>query len=60
MKELLAPVGNKEAFYAAIANGCDAVYLGLDKHNAKSIYSFKFSKVKFAAYALALCLSKPK
>ena len=32
MNELLAPVGSKEAFYAAIANGADAVYLGLSKH----------------------------
>lgn len=36
MSELLAPVGNKEAFYAAIANGCDAIYLGLNKHNARA------------------------
>lgn len=36
MSELLAPVGSKEAFYAAIANGCDAIYLGLDKHNARA------------------------
>ena len=25
--EILAPVGNMEAFYAAIEAGCDAVYL---------------------------------
>lgn len=36
MSELLAPVGNKEAFYAAIANGCNAIYLGLNKHNARA------------------------
>ena len=36
MSELLSTVGNKEAFYAAIANGCDAVYLGLNKHNARA------------------------
>ena len=36
MSELLAPVGSKEAFYAAITNGCDAIYLGLDKHNARA------------------------
>ena len=36
MNELLAPVGSKEAFYAAIANGADAVYLGLSKHNARA------------------------
>lgn len=42
MSELLAPVGNKEAFYAAIANGCDAIYLGLNKHNARA-YADNFS-----------------
>ena len=36
MSELLSPVGNKEAFYASIANGCDAIYLGLNKHNARA------------------------
>lgn len=42
MNELLAPVGNKEAFYAAIANGANAVYLGLNKHNARA-YADNFS-----------------
>ncbi|MDD3050131.1 MAG: U32 family peptidase [Candidatus Cloacimonetes bacterium] len=33
--ELLLPVGNIEAFYAAIAGGADAVYLGLSSFNAR-------------------------
>ena len=30
--ELLAPAGSLESLYAAVNSGCDAVYLGLDKH----------------------------
>lgn len=33
--ELLSPVGNKEQLYAAIANGADGVYLGLQAFNAR-------------------------
>lgn len=33
--ELLLPVGNVEAFYAAVEAGSDAVYLGLKKFNAR-------------------------
>ncbi|MCL2521575.1 MAG: DUF3656 domain-containing protein [Erysipelotrichales bacterium] len=33
--EILAPAGNKEAFYAAIAAGADAIYLGGPKFNAR-------------------------
>ncbi len=33
--ELLVPVGNIEAFYAAIEGGADAVYLGLKDFNAR-------------------------
>lgn len=33
--ELLAPAGNEEAFYAAINNGADAIYLGLNDFNAR-------------------------
>lgn len=33
--EILAPAGSKEALYAAIGSGADAVYLGLDKFNAR-------------------------
>ena len=34
--ELLAPAGNKEAFYGAIHAGADAVYLGGDKFGARA------------------------
>lgn len=34
--ELLAPVGNINALYAAIKGGADAVYLGLDCFNARA------------------------
>lgn len=33
--ELLAPAGNRECLLAAVANGADAVYLGLDRFNAR-------------------------
>ncbi len=33
--ELLAPAGGPESFRAAVANGADAVYLGVDKLNAR-------------------------
>lgn len=36
MNELLSPAGSIETFYAAIANGCDAIYLGLDKFSARA------------------------
>ena len=36
ISELLSPAGTKEAFYAAISNGADAIYLGLDKFNARA------------------------
>ncbi|MCQ2087154.1 MAG: DUF3656 domain-containing protein [Bacilli bacterium] len=36
MKELLSPAGNIDSFYAAIANGANAVYLGLDKFSARA------------------------
>lgn len=35
MIELLAPAGNEECFFAAINNGADAVYLGLDSFSAR-------------------------
>lgn len=41
MTELLAPAGNLEAFIAAISNGCDAVYLGMQKFGARA-YSSNF------------------
>lgn len=36
MNEILSPAGTIESFYAAISNGCDAIYLGLDKFNARA------------------------
>lgn len=36
MTELLAPAGNKEAFIAAVSNGCDAIYLALEKFGARA------------------------
>ncbi|HEY8423594.1 MAG TPA: U32 family peptidase, partial [Clostridia bacterium] len=34
--EILAPAGNKDSLKAAIDYGADAVYLGLDKYNARA------------------------
>ncbi|MCR5308696.1 MAG: U32 family peptidase [Bacilli bacterium] len=36
MKELLSPAGNIKAFYSAISNGANAIYLGLDKFSARA------------------------
>ncbi len=36
MTELLAPAGNYDAFIAAVSNGCDAVYLALEKFGARA------------------------
>jgi len=36
MSELLSPAGTIEAFYSAISNGADAIYLGLDKFSARA------------------------
>ncbi|OPL08560.1 MAG: peptidase U32 [delta proteobacterium ML8_F1] len=41
MTELLAPAGNMAALKAAISNGCDAVYLGMQKFGARA-YSSNF------------------
>ncbi|MBP1906330.1 putative protease [Paenibacillus turicensis] len=41
MTELLAPAGNMDALKAAISNGCDAVYLGMQKFGARA-YSSNF------------------
>lgn len=41
--ELLAPAGSMEALAAAVQNGCDAVYLGGHKFNAR-IYSDNFDR----------------
>ena len=40
--ELLSPAGNEESFYKAISNGCNAIYLGLDKFSARA-YATNFS-----------------
>ncbi len=53
MKELLAPAGSSEAFYAAVSNGADAVYLGLSSFSARA-YAQNFdvdSLVEFVGYA---------
>lgn len=41
MSELLAPAGSMEALKAAISNGCDAIYLGMQKFGARA-YSSNF------------------
>ena len=43
MAELLAPAGKMEALIAAISNGCDAVYLGMQKFGARA-YSNNFDE----------------
>ena len=35
--ELLAPAGNMESFKAAINAGADAIYMGIDKYNARQM-----------------------
>ena len=34
--EIVAPAGDKEAFFSAVANGANAVYLGLDAFSARA------------------------
>jgi len=41
MTELLAPAGSIEALKAAISNGCDAIYLGMQRFGARA-YSSNF------------------
>ena len=41
--ELLAPAGSIEALYAAVQNGCDAVYLGGEMFGARA-FAHNFSK----------------
>ncbi len=41
MTELLAPAGSMEALKVAISNGCDAIYLGMQKFGARA-YSSNF------------------
>lgn len=35
--ELLSPAGNIESFYAACQNGADAIYMGIEKFNARAM-----------------------
>lgn len=46
MTELLAPAGNFEALVAAISNGCDAIYLGMNKFGARA-YANNFNEEEF-------------
>lgn len=46
--ELLAPAGTKEAFFSAIENGADAVYVGLKTLNARALAT-NFSIAEVAA-----------
>ena len=39
MSELLAPAGSMEALVAAISNGADAIYLGMNKFGARAYAS---------------------
>ncbi|MDE7106240.1 MAG: DUF3656 domain-containing protein, partial [Anaeroplasmataceae bacterium] len=43
MKELLAPAGNFEALVAAVSNGADAIYLGMNQFGARA-YSENFDE----------------
>lgn len=56
MIELLAPAGGEESFYAAVNNGANAVYLGLDLFSArKNAGNFTLEKLKeISAYARLL------
>ncbi|MCR4951124.1 MAG: U32 family peptidase [Solobacterium sp.] len=44
--ELLAPAGNMESLIAAVAGGCDAVYLGLQNFSARA-FAGNFSHEEF-------------
>lgn len=35
--ELLAPAGNIDSFKAAINSGADAIYMGVDRFNARNM-----------------------
>ena len=35
--ELLSPAGNKDSFMSAINAGADAIYMGLDRFNARTM-----------------------
>ena len=53
--ELLAPAGSMIKLKAAIASGADAVYLGLDKFNARE-FAPNFTQENLPE-AIALCKS---
>ena len=53
MSEILAPVGSKEALYAAIYSKADAVYMGLSRFNAR-IKADNFTRDNIAEY-VRLC-----
>ena len=42
--ELLAPAGNMESLIAAVAGGCDAVYLGLQNFSARAFFTALITK----------------
>ena len=45
--ELLSPVGNWDSLYAAVQNGCDAIYIGGKKFNARNrANNFSISELK--------------
>ena len=49
MTELLAPAGSMEALKVAISNGCDAIYLGMQKFGARAYSSnFDFESLRDA------------
>ena len=49
MSELLAPAGNMKALIAAVSNGCDAIYLGMNKFGARAYANnFDFEELKEA------------
>lgn len=56
MIELLAPAGNEECFFAAINNGADAVYLGLNSFSArKNAGNFTRDNIRYyVSYAHAV------
>lgn len=37
MTEILSPAGNYESFISAVQNGADAIYMGIDKFNARKM-----------------------
>ena len=45
MSELLCPAGNMEALIAAVSNGADAIYLGMNKFGARA-YASNFDEEK--------------